>query len=105
MRIDSGQSNYYYQNRYLQADIDGEEAASEAVAASRPRSASSVSVGTAHLSSSLASALWVIEGGRKPVGENTKASATATEKAAPESATAQIEALYLENSAYYDDAH
>ena len=103
MRIDSGQSNYYYQSRFLQADTDGEEAASEAATTSRPRSGSSVSVGTAHLSSSLASALWVIEGGRKTAGDSTGASPSTLDKAAPEAATAQIEALYLENSAYYDD--
>lgn len=72
MRIDSSLNSYYYQNRYIPASIEGEDGVSEQAPASAPRSVGSGGFSSSLVSNSLASALWVAEGGRKPVPSITQ---------------------------------
>lgn len=98
MRIDTGQSNYQYQSRFLHIETDSDEATTDTVTTPKWSGRGTVSVSSTLLSSSLASALWGIEG-----GSNAAKSSTKGETANAASAAAQIEALYLENSSLYDE--
>ncbi|MCM2395007.1 hypothetical protein NBH19_02795 [Rhizobium sp. S95] len=72
MRIDSSLNSYYYQNRYIPTSIEGEDGASEQAPVSTPRGVGSSGFSNSLVSNSLASALWVVEGGRKPVPSITQ---------------------------------
>ncbi|PZU87446.1 MAG: hypothetical protein DI528_07430 [Shinella sp.] len=72
MRIDSSLNSYYYQNRYIPRSAEGEDGAGEQTPASTPRSVGSGGFSSSLASNSLASALWVVEGGRKPVASMTQ---------------------------------
>ncbi|MGV8936095.1 MAG: hypothetical protein ACOH2J_03170 [Allorhizobium sp.] len=100
MRIDTGQSNYQYQSRFRHIETDSEEAAADVVTTPKWGGRSSVAVSSTLLSSSLANALWGIEGGSDAVK-----SPTAKDASSASSAVAQVEAMYLENSSPYDDGN
>lgn len=103
MRIDSSLGNSYYQNRYLYSGIEADDSAAEVVTATRSRASGSVAVSSTLLSSSLANALWSIEGGKKAA--TAVPTATPAEKGArvQPSALDQIEAFYLENMTADDE--
>ncbi|MGF0536850.1 hypothetical protein ACQQ2Q_02570 [Agrobacterium sp. ES01] len=92
MRIDSGLSSQYYQNRYVPEQIDSEDAAPETVATTR--SASNPAFSKTLLSSHLASALWGIEGGKK----NGASAGTGIKDFGFPTTAEKVEAVYMEFS-------
>ncbi|MDH4411719.1 MAG: hypothetical protein QE484_00320 [Rhizobium sp.] len=67
MRIESGLSSYSYQNRYVPSTVGGEDAAPETANTNTPRPSGASTFSSTLLSNQLASALWTVEGSRKPV--------------------------------------
>lgn len=92
MRIDSGLGSHYYHNRLVYDRPESEDSIPETAAS--PRTAANPAVSSTLLSPSLASALWVVEGGRKPEPAGS-ASGSANVPGHPTSAE-QVEALYRE---------
>ncbi|MCM2475849.1 hypothetical protein HGO38_20450 [Rhizobium sp. CG5] len=103
MRIDSSLSNAYYQNRFVYSGIESDENAAEAVTATRSRATGSVAVSSTLLSSSLANALWSIEGGKRAATAVPTTATTAKDDRLPASPSEQIEAFYLENMTADDE--
>lgn len=99
MRIDSSLNSYYYQNRYIPTSIEGEESAGEQAPVSTPRSAGSGGFSSSLLSNSLASALWVVEGGRKPVPSMTQRVMVSDDR----SDAQKVEDLYREYEPILED--
>lgn len=96
MRIDSGLSNLLYQSRF-QRDAELDEAKVDNGATSRPRTASNPSVSSTLLSSSLASALWAVDGDKRPTSP--------VEDGAVASSAEKVEAFYLEYALGADEMH
>lgn len=99
MRIDSGLSNFFYNNRFQHVDAQVEDATVATDASARPRTASNPSVSSTLLSSSLASALWTVEGGRRS-GASQQA-----EDITRASSAKKVEASYLEYAMPVDEVH
>ncbi|SMD19184.1 hypothetical protein [Rhizobium sp. RU36D] len=98
MRIDSGLSNFFYNNRFQHTDTEVEDTSAATTTASRPRTASNPSVSSTLLSSSLASALWTVEGAKR-------GGANQAEELARASSAEKVEAFYLEYAMPVDDVH
>lgn len=92
MRIDSGLSEHFYNGRVRIIDGHQEDAASDTTVQTRPRTASNPAINSTLLSSSLASALWSIEGGRR-----SAATPATTEDLRQNSKAELVEAFYLEH--------
>lgn len=103
MRIDSSLGNSYYQNRYLYSGVESDDSAAEVVTATRSRATGSVAVSSTLLSSSLANALWSIEGGKKAATAMPATAPAAKEERVQASPSEQIEAFYLENMTADDE--
>lgn len=109
MRIDSGLHGYYYQQgRSQQPTGDAEETAP--AAANTPARTSTFSVGiesSTLLSSSLSSALWAIEGGRKngaaSISSGTRANELADTDDFQSIIDRKVSAAYLEYSDAAED--
>lgn len=99
MRIDSGLSNFFYNNRFQHTDTEIEDASAATSTASRPRTPSNPSVSSTLLSSSLASALWTVEGAKRD-GSTGQA-----EDIARASSAEKVEAFYLEYAMPLDEVH
>lgn len=96
MRIESGLGGYSYQNRYVRTVTETEEIAAETAAAANPRRAGGPAFSSTLVSASLATALWSIDGGRRPVAAAGFAEAVAEGSEAERSQLEQVEALYRE---------
>lgn len=92
MRIDSGLNSHYYHSRSVYDRPESDDSIPETAAS--PRTASNPTMSSTLLSSSLASALWVVEGGKKstPSGSSSGNDGIPGHPASAE----QVEALYRE---------
>ncbi|MBW8320356.1 MAG: hypothetical protein K0M49_07690 [Arenimonas sp.] len=96
MRIDSGLSGYSYQNRYIPSVSESEDASVDAATAAKPRNSGNSAFSSTLLSSNLATALWIVEGGRKASASLQPELTTVAEEAAAPSVAEKVEALYRE---------
>lgn len=104
MRIDSGLSGYSYQNRYIPSISDSEDASADAAASAKPRSSGNSAFSSTLLSSNLATALWIVEGGRKAQATPQADLSVAAEEAPAASVAEKVEALYREYELPGDEA-
>lgn len=96
MRIESGLGGYSYQSRYVRTATETEETAAETTAAAKPRRAGGPAFSSTFVSASLATALWSMDGGRRPVATAGAAEPVADGGEAERSQLEQVEALYRE---------
>lgn len=96
MRIDSGLSGYSYHSRYIPSASESEDASVETSAAAKPRNAGNAAFSSTLLSSNLATALWIVEGGRKASASLQPELTSVAEEAAAPSVAEKVEALYRE---------
>ena len=104
MRIDSGLSGYSYQSRYIPSVSESEDASVDAAAAAKPRNSGNSAFSSTLLSSNLATALWIVEGGRKAATAPQADLSVAAEEAPAASVAEKVEALYREYELPGDDA-
>lgn len=95
MRIDSGLSGYSYHSRYMPSVSESEDASVDSSAAAKPRGAGNSAFSSTLLSSSLATALWIVEGGRTDAAPQADLAAAADDTPAA-SVAEKVEALYRE---------
>ena len=95
MRIDSGLSGYSYHSRYIPSVGESEDASVDNSAAAKPRGAGNSAFSSTLLSSSLATALWIVEGGRTDQAPQADMAAAADDTP-PASVAEKVEALYRE---------
>ncbi len=104
MRIDSGLSSYYYQNRYVPMSAEGEDSANEQAPVTTGRLSGSGTFSSSLLSNSLASTLWVVDGGRKPVPSMTQRTSSASSSSSDDRTAAQkVEDVYREYDVTFDE--
>lgn len=103
MRIDSGLSSYSYQSRYIPSATENEDASADAAATAKPRASTNGAFSSTLLSSNLATALWIVEGGRKASASLQPDMTTVAEEAAAPSVAEKVEALYREYELPGDD--
>lgn len=96
MRIDSGLSSYSYNSRYVHTAKDGEESSADSAASAKPRASGNSAFSSTLLSSNLASALWMVEGGRKTASTVQSDASFASDEAALPTVAEKVEALYRE---------
>ncbi|WP_284215408.1 MULTISPECIES: hypothetical protein [Alphaproteobacteria] len=96
MRIDSGLSGYSYQSRYVPSATESEDTSADATATAKPRSSGNSAFSSTLLSSNLATALWIVEGGRKAAAAPRADLSAAADEAPAVSITEKVEALYRE---------
>lgn len=96
MRIESGLGGYSYQGRYVRTVAETEELAGETAAVSTQRRPGQTAFSSTLFSSSLATALWSIEGGRRSATAASFTQSTRNSGDAERSQAEQIEALYRE---------
>ena len=104
MRIDSGLSGYSYHSRYIPSASESEDASVDTSAAAKPRNAGNSAFSSTLLSSNLATALWIVEGGRKAQATPQADLSVATEEAPAASVAEKVEALYREYELPGDEA-
>ncbi|MCJ7996279.1 hypothetical protein J5N58_17810 [Rhizobium cremeum] len=102
MRIDSGLNSYYYQNRYVPISAEGEDSANEQAPVTTSRLSGSGTFSSSLLSNSLASTLWVVDGGRKPVPSMTQRTSSAS-SSDDRTAAQKVEDVYREYDVTFDD--
>lgn len=95
MRIDSGLSGYSYHSRYIPSVSESEDTSGDTSAAAKPRGAGNSAFSSTLLSSSLATALWIVEGGRTDQAPQADIAAAADDTP-PASVAEKVEALYRE---------
>ncbi|QLF69585.1 hypothetical protein FE840_008530 [Peteryoungia desertarenae] len=95
MRIDSGLSSYSFQNRYVHVTSEKDDVTPETAQPAKARSGAPSTFSSTLISSSLASALWTVDGGRKAT-EASNVTGTQEAKTRNASVTERIEAAYRE---------
>ena len=103
MRIDSGLSGYSYQNRYIPSASESEDASVDTSAVAKPRGSGNSAFSSTLLSSNLATALWIVEGGRKAQSAPQADLSVLAEDAPAASVAEKVEALYREYELPGDD--
>ena len=103
MRIDSGLSSYSFQSRYVPVASEKDDATPETVTPAKARSAAPSTFSSTLISSSLASALWTVDGGRK-TAEAPVQNGVFSDKLRNASVTERIEAAYREYDLSDEDA-
>ncbi|SSC68530.1 hypothetical protein [Ciceribacter selenitireducens] len=96
MRIDSGLSGYSYHSRYIPSVSESEDASVDTSAAAKPRNPGNSAFSSTLLSSNLATALWIVEGGRKASASLQPELTSVAEEASAPSVAEKVEALYRE---------
>jgi hypothetical protein len=102
MRIDSGLNSYYYQNRYVPISAEGEDSANEQAPVTTSRLSGSGTFSSSLLSNSLASTLWVVDGGRKPVPSMVQRTSSAS-SSDDRTAAQKVEDVYREYEVTFDE--
>ncbi len=103
MRIDSGLSGYSYQSRYIPSATENEDASADAATVAKPRGSGNSAFSSTLLSSNLATALWIVEGGRKASASLQPDLTSVADDAAVPSVAEKVEALYREYELTGDD--
>jgi hypothetical protein len=96
MRIDSGLSSYSYHSRFIPSATESEDASADSAATAKPRSSGNSAFSSTLLSSNLATALWIVEGGRKAAATPGADLSVAADETPAASVAEKVEALYRE---------